>query len=108
MSLLPHWIICRASLKESMTSMVNQDIGKALSQLRWFNMILGLATLGLNIFGIIGNIISPGKMLMNGFSILFAGILCLYELQIKKLGNKLRKLYGFLYTYIGRACYLFL
>ena len=88
--------------------MVNQDIGKALSQLRWFNMILGLATLILNAFGIIGNIISPGKMLMNAFSILFAGILCLYELQIKKLGNKLRKLYGFLYTYIGRASYLFL
>ena len=91
-----------------MASVKSMDIGRALSQLRWINMFLGLIIIVFNIFGILGNLLNPGLILMNAFSILFAGILCLYEMQMKKLGQKLRRLYGFLYTYIGRSLYLFL
>ena len=73
------------------------DIGRALSQLRWINMLLGVIIIVFNIFGILGNLLNPGVILM-----------CLYEMQMKKLGQKLRRLYGFLYTYIGRSLYLVL
>ena len=70
--------------------------------------LLGVIIIVFNIFGILGNLLNPGVILMNAFSIVFAGILCLYEMQMKKLGQKLRRLYGFLYTYIGRSLYLVL
>ena len=91
-----------------MASVKSMDIGRALSQLRWIIMLLGVIIIVFNIFGILGNLLNPGVILMNAFSIVFAGILCLYEMQMKKLGQKLRRLYGFLYTYIGRSLYLVL
>ncbi|KAK8791192.1 hypothetical protein WA171_002141 [Blastocystis sp. BT1] len=95
-----------SSSKNPMASVKSMDIGRALSQLRWINMLLGVIIIVFNIFGILGNLLNPGVILMNAFSIVFAGILCLYEMQMKKLGQKLRRLYGFLYTYIGRSLYL--
>ena len=72
-----------------MASVKSMDIGRALSQLRWINMLLGVIIIVFNIFGILGNLLNPGVILMNAFSIVFAGILCLYEMQMKKLGQKL-------------------
>lgn len=95
-------------MKSAVQSVTGMNINKALSQVRWINLILGTLIIVVNIFGIIGNLLNPGILLMDAFSVLFAGILCLYEMQMKKLGQKMRRLYGFLYTYIGRAAYLFL
>lgn len=95
-------------MKSAVQSVTGMNINKALSQVRWINLILGALIIVVNIFNLIGNLLNPGVLLMDAFSILFAGILCLYEMQMKKLGQKMRRLYGFLYTYIGRAAYLFL
>ena len=88
------------------------DVDRALKQLRVINMILGLVVIVVEIFGIFSTIASiftnPGAIILNGFCVLFCFILCLYEAQFKKLSKKLRRLYGFLYTYIGRALYIFL
>lgn len=88
------------------------NVDRALKQLRFINMILGLVVIVVEIFGIFSTIASiftnPGAIILNGFCVLFCFILCLYEAQFKKLSKKLRKLYGFLYTYIGRALYIFL
>ena len=83
------------------------SITRALSQLRWINFFLALIVIVLKIFGFFAgfNIYS---ILLNCFCILFCGILALYELQMKKLTKKFRVLYGFLYTYIGRAAYVVL
>ena len=83
------------------------SISRALSQLRWINFFLCLIVIVLKIFGFFAgfNIYS---ILLNCFCILFCGILALYELQMKKLTKKFRVLYGFLYTYIGRASFVVL
>ena len=83
------------------------SISRALSQLRWINFFLCLVVIVLKIFGFFAgfNIYS---ILLNCFCILFCGILALYELQMKKLTKKFRVLYGFLYTYIGRASFVVL
>ena len=80
------------------------DVDRALKQLRFINMILGLAVIVAEIFGIFNTILD----VLNAFCVIFCFILCLYEAQFKKLSKKLRRLYGFLYTYIGRALYIFL
>ena len=46
--------------------------------------------------------------IISGYCFIFAGILTLYELHLKKLNRRFRLEYGFLFTYIGRACYVFL
>lgn len=46
--------------------------------------------------------------IISGYCVIFAGILTLYELHLKKLNRRFRLEYGFLFTYIGRACYVFL
>lgn len=88
------------------------DVDRALKQLRFINMILGLAVIVAEIFGIFNTILdvfrNPGAVILNAFCVIFCFILCLYEAQFKKLSKKLRRLYGFLYTYIGRALYIFL
>lgn len=86
------------------------DINRALSQIRWVNFFIALACLILKVIGLLSLLTSFNvfRLLVGGFSILFLGILLLYELQMKKLGKKLRVHYGFLYTYIGRAVYVML
>ncbi len=86
------------------------DINRALAQIRWVNFFVALACLVLKVIGLLSLITSFNvfRLLMGSFSILFLGILLLYELQMKKLGKKFRVLYGFLYTYIGRAVYVML
>lgn len=83
------------------------SITRALSQLRWINFFLALVVIALKIIGFLGGF-SIYTIILNSFCILFCGILALYELQMKKLGKKFRVYYGFLYTYIGRACYVIL
>ena len=46
--------------------------------------------------------------IISGFCIIFTGILSLYELHMKKLNKTIRRNFGFLFTYIGRAAYVFL
>ena len=86
------------------------DINRALAQIRWVNFFVALACLVLKVIGLLSLITSFDvfRLLMGSFSILFLGILLLYELQMKKLSKKFRVLYGFLYTYIGRAVYVML
>lgn len=83
------------------------SISRALSQLRWINFFLALIIILLKIIGFLGQL-KIYNMILNTFCILFSGILAFYELQLKKLGKKFRVYYGFLYTYIGRACYVVL
>ena len=87
------------------------NVDRALKQLRFINMIMGLAVIVVEIFGIFSTIFdiftNPGAVILNAFCVIFCFILCLYEAQFKKLSKKLRRLYGFLYTYLGRALYIF-
>ena len=46
--------------------------------------------------------------IISGFCTIFTGILSLYELHMKRLNNKIRRNFGFLFTYIGRAAFVFL
>lgn len=48
------------------------------------------------------------KLLLTCYCLLFNGILCLYELHMKKLGERFRRNFGFLFTYIGRSIFVFL
>ena len=96
-------------ITEQVNTFKKMDVGRALSQLRWLNFALGLIVIVFEVLSVISVIASfdLAAIILNAFCIIFCGILCLYELQMKRLGRKFRKLYGFLYTYIGRALYIF-
>ena len=102
--------ICRKGKSNPLNSVKSMDINRALSQIRWVNLFIALACLVLKVIGLLSLLTSFNifRLLVGGFSILFLGILLLYELQMKKLSKKLRVQYGFLYTYIGRALYVML
>ena len=99
----------RNVITEQVNTFKKMDVGRALSQLRWLNFALGLIVIVFEVLSVISVIASfdLAAIILNAFCIIFCGILCLYELQMKRLGRKFRKLYGFLYTYIGRALYIF-
>ena len=103
-------VIFRNVITEQVNTFKTMDVGRALSQLRWLNFALGLIVIVFEVLSVISVIASfdLAAIILNAFCIIFCGILCLYELQMKRLGRKFRKLYGFLYTYIGRALYIFL
>lgn len=102
-------MIYRNVITDQVNSFKSMNVDRALKQLRFINFLLGLVVIVVEIFGIFGTIFSnPAAIILNGFCVLFCFILCLYELQLKRLSKKLRKSYGFLYTYIGRALYIFL
>lgn len=82
------------------------SITRALAQLRWINFFLAIGIIVLKIIGLLS--LNLYTLILNSFCILFSGILALYELQMKKLVKKFRVYYGFLYTYIGRACFVVL
>ena len=46
--------------------------------------------------------------LLTAYCFLFSGILFLFELHTKRIGDRFRVEYGFLFTYIGRCLYIFL
>ena len=104
--------MCRNIVSDQVNSFKSMNVDRALKQLRFINMIMGLAVIVVEIFGIFSTIFdiftNPGAVILNAFCVIFCFILCLYEAQFKKLSKKLRRLYGFLYTYLGRALYIFL
>ena len=104
------FVMFRNVITEQVNTFKKMDVGRALSQLRWLNFALGLIVIVFEVLSVISVIASfdLAAIILNAFCIIFCGILCLYELQMKRLGRKFRKLYGFLYTYIGRALYIFL
>lgn len=86
------------------------DIKGLLQTLRWANFFLALVIIFLTLLGAFNSALSlsVNLTLLYSFGFLFAAILALYELHMKKLGARIRRNFGFLYTYIGRSLYIFL
>ena len=86
------------------------DIKGLLQFLRWVNFFLALIIIFLTSFSAISSVLtlSVNLVLLYSFCLLFAGILGLYELHMKKLNERIRRNFGFLFTYIGRSVYIFL
>lgn len=86
------------------------DIKGLLQFLRWTNFIFSLVIVFFAFFGAINSTLnlSLNLALLYSFCFLFAGILGLYELHMKKLNERFRKNFGFLFTYIGRSAFIFL
>ena len=98
----------RNSIQNTYRQFTQSDIKGLLNFLRWMNFFITLAVfLILSLFSTVLSF-NLNKLLLTSYCLLFNGILCLYELHMKKLGDRFRRNFGFLFTYIGRSIFIFL
>ena len=110
MALLLPFMTFRNSIQNTYRQFTQSDIKGLLNFLRWMNFFITLAVAVFLILSLFSTILSfnLNKLLLTSYCLLFNGILCLYELHMKKLGDRFRRNFGFLFTYIGRSIFIFL
>ena len=104
------FVISRNSIQNTYRQFTQSDIKGMLNFLRWMNFFTTLTVAVFLVLSLFSTIMSfnLNKLLLTSYCLLFNSILCLYELHMKKLGDRLRRNYGFLFTYIGRSVFIFL
>lgn len=114
-SILPRFQFVRALtrssyIKDKYNGFASKSIQHLLSFLRWTNLLTSFVVC---FFGAITSInyalsLNVSTFLLTAYCFLFSGILFLFELHTKRIGDRFRAEYGFLFTYIGRCLYIFL
>ena len=103
-------LIDRNSIQNKYEQFTKADIKGLLTFLRWMNFFISLAIAVFLFLSLLSTNVTfnLNKLLLTCYCLLFNGILCLYELHMKKLGERFRRNFGFLFTYIGRSIFVFL
>ena len=106
----PAGFIRRKTIKQRFEEFKNSNIQSILNSVRWSNFMASTACFFFLIFTFFSKVLSLdiSGTIISGFCVIFTGILSLYELHMKRLNRTIRKNFGFLFTYIGRAAYVFL
>lgn len=89
MALLLPFMTFRNSIQNTYRQFTQSDIKGLLNFLRWMNFFITLAVAVFLILSLFSTILSfnLNKLLLTSYCLLFNGILCLYELHMKKLGD---------------------
>ncbi|CBK23692.2 uncharacterized protein [Blastocystis hominis] len=99
----------KKTFKQRYEEFKNSNIKSLLNSVRWSNFMASTVTFIFLIFNFINKIFSldVSGAIISGFCVIFTGILSLYELHMKRLNRTIRRNFGFLFTYIGRAIFVF-
>ncbi|KAK8793847.1 hypothetical protein WA171_002977, partial [Blastocystis sp. BT1] len=84
------------------------DIRHLLSFLRWTNLLTSFVVCTFTILTSISYLLNfnISTFLLSAYCCLFSGILFLFELHTKRINNRFKAEYGFLFTYIGRSVFI--
>eukprot|EP01029_Cantina_marsupialis_P030187 TRINITY_DN8049_c0_g1_i1.p1 TRINITY_DN8049_c0_g1~~TRINITY_DN8049_c0_g1_i1.p1 ORF type:complete len:189 (+),score=52.59 TRINITY_DN8049_c0_g1_i1:94-660(+) len=87
----------------------DMDTPALLRFLRTTNILDGIALVTVAAFSTFGSVVdlSVAKAILAFYVTFFAGILICAELRLRNLEHKLSNNFGFIFTFLGRMCYLF-
>ena len=103
-------IIHRTYITTKYSEFKTSDIRHLLSFLRWTNLLTSFVVCTFTILTSISYLLNfnISTFLLSAYCCLFSGILFLFELHTKRINNRFKAEYGFLFTYIGRSVFILL